>query len=341
MKRQLFAFFLIAVLLLSGCAAETEKDSSKKDSKPSAEQTEQEAIYQNAIDLLDAGKTEDAYKEFLSIPDYEDVSAYLADFSFLPIAETRTLYGLEEDQSEVQNTTYSYDAKGSLIRYGGGIAGGPEFEVSYEYDDQGRVIREEALAEAGESVITYEYDEQGRLSRRVGVTHGPDLGGITLFTYDSEGRVELVTQSSYMGTEPKAFTEPYHVSKRIYEYGAEGTIGKIYEEYGDAIQYTYTFAYNEKKQPTEIICLDQDAKITKTKLTYDAQGRCTAAESDFGSYIYSYDEAGNLIKETCVQGEYLSHTAEYTYRAFYQPNPNSTVPHPLDTHLSILNPYFG
>lgn len=337
MKFRIFSCILVLSLLLSGCA---KAPTGEPDTNPevSAEQT----AYDHAMNLLKSGDYEQARITLLSIKDYKDAADHLADLTYLPVGEVRKDFGYEGSQDQIQTVTYTYNEDGVLVKSEGKYAdgGGPEFSVSYEYKD-GRLSKTESFSEAGDSTITYEYDAQGRRIRQVGATRGANVGGITAFTYDDEGRCETVSTQSYFGSDPAQYgkEEPYHTGRSIYEYGADGTVGKVYEMMGDDITYTYTASYNEQKQPTQIICLN-DGQTDTTEFTYNEQGQCTEVKTAYMTYRYTYDANGSPATGTMEQNGEKTAEITYTYKLFYKPAESDRIPHPLEAHLSVLDPFY-
>jgi YD repeat-containing protein len=305
MKRKLFSLFIILALLLSGCAAEPQGEKTPAEQDPPAAERNEAMVY-------------------------------------LPVRTVRVDFPIDQNLSPY-TTEFTYK-DGSLVAEAGSYVNnaGPEHSEKHSYDEEGRLIRTETISEAGESVLTYEYDEEGRLIKRIGITHGPDLGGIALYQYDTEGRCEVVTHTSYMGTDPAQFDETtaYHVEQQIFEYGADGTLGKVLHLSDDQILSTYTCSYDAEGRLTEIICLQDDGSIDKTRLTYDSNGHLTKTESEYFTIEYTYDEFGNITIEEEYQNGSLTCQRDYVYRAFYKTNPYSAKPFgPMDYILSDLDPF--
>ena len=70
---------------------------------------ESEKIYMDALVYLDKGDYENAYKQFVEIPEYQDVPEYLDDFYLLPISVSVPVF------STPTNYEYYYDDGGKLI----------------------------------------------------------------------------------------------------------------------------------------------------------------------------------------------------------------------------------
>lgn len=150
--------------------------------------------------------------------------------------------GLIASQKSGMNTfTYEYDENGLLLKetktsdlYGSEI-------TKYEYDENGLVIRQEindegSLLDGNANTYTYEFDDQGRVIKMTNTVEATGkVAGYTTYEYDDEGRIETATEHSskvYVtrfhydenGNVVKTFTTADGWTReRIYEYEDRGS----------------------------------------------------------------------------------------------------------------------
>ena len=185
------------------------------------------------------------------------------------------------------------------------------------------------------SDMTYEYDEYGRLKKSHTETTYEKTS--VLYLYDSEGRV---VQEEGMGV-----SDWPNVSRAIYEYGDNivtkkyYTINNVMEYYevweynanGQEVRYTYYYANGDIWQQC-IYEYDGEGKLIKEvdaeypangqRYEYDINGELIKIiyYNSSGEYAYStyeYNEVGNLIRETfCTNRNQTEETTviEYEYK---------------------------
>lgn len=185
------------------------------------------------------------------------------------------------------------------------------------------------------SDMTYEYDEYGRLKKSHTETTYEKTS--VLYLYDSEGRV---VQEEGMGV-----SDWPNVSRAIYEYGDNivtkkyYTINNVMEYYevweynanGQEVRYTYYYANGDIWQQC-IYEYDGEGKLIKEvdaeypangqRYEYDINGELIKMiyYNSSGEYAYStyeYNEVGNLVRETfCTNRSQTEQTTviEYEYK---------------------------
>lgn len=231
---------------------------------------------------------------------------------------------------------YEYGMDGTLLTESGTYenAPAPHHTASYQYDEDGRLIGSVASGEAGDSEKTYEYDENNRLIKCIGVTYGADLSGTEFYEYDAQGRcIKATHRSAVLGED-----DAYHTEVRTFEYGPDGTLCKLRDEYGGGIFWIYHCSYDTDGNLIELIREDNESNRKKTVLIYDEKNRCIKAEGAEFITEYTYDDAGNIIKETqkTKAGKRVLER-EYTYQFFENVNHYSAKASlPMDDILGDL-----
>lgn len=213
---------------------------------------------------------------------------------------------------------FSYDALGRQIGVdNAGTPGVANVDLTYAYDDQGNLISVSDTIEGQAGGTTaYSYDELDRVTqitqngngvsdKRVDFTYNPigqveaidrysDLNGAqfitgTTYTYDPLNRLDLLTHESPTGTTTAFYDFAYDDADRITQ---------IIDVDG-----TTEYSYNDRNEltgadHTDLTNLDESYSYDKNgnRLNYDT-GTNNRLESD-GTYIYTYDDEGNLIQQT-------------------------------------------
>lgn len=223
------------------------------------------------------------------------------------------------------NTTYTYDAKGNLIK---GISTGDEYE-NYK----------------GENVFTYDANGNCLTETWVNTYNADGIAYKDLseykYTYDANNNVtiENITYAYYEDGE--------EVSKDVYEtiytYDSMGNILTEYEiltsyEMGEELGsdiYDYKYTYNERGQElnrtfkhTYTTDGESEVSYNDRNYTYNEYGDClthdykainSIGESNIVHRDYQYDAIGRQMKtvsaETDYDGTYEGYTAIYTYGA--------------------------
>lgn len=175
-------------------------------------------------------------------------------------------------------TSYLYDAKGRLRHED--IAG--EEAYTYTYDAMDRLIS----IEGEDSLVSYSYHQSGQLS---GVTDGN--GNTTSYDYDEAGNLIKVTDP--LGNQAS------------YTYDKTGNLSEAKDENGNTTTYDYD-ALNR------LVSKDTGEALSTASYGYDSMGRLTLMDDVTGESLYTYDEAGRLVKAKDGNGREIS----YEYDAF-------------------------
>ena len=143
------------------------------------------------------------------------------------------------------------------IRYDA-LNGEETYHHKYEYDSNGRLIKDTAIPVAS---MTYEYDENGRVIRRIKILSDGSLKDYYLIEYTSDGRRE----------------------RRI---SRSGTTLGIIEYSGEKIKSSVSYSYIGTNISSYTVC-EYNSNGIKTKDTnYDRRG------AEVSSSTYEYNENG-------------------------------------------------
>lgn len=175
-------------------------------------------------------------------------------------------------------TSYLYDAKGRLRHED--IAG--EEAYTYTYDVMDRLVS----IEGEDSLVSYSYHQDGQLS---GVKDGN--GNTTSYEYDKAGNIIETTDP--LG------------NRASYAYDEAGNLSEVKDENGNTVTYDYD-ALNR------LVSKDTGEALSTASYGYDSMGRLTLMDDVTGESLYTYDEAGRLVKAKDGNGREIS----YAYDAF-------------------------
>jgi len=233
--------------------------------------------------------------------------------------------------------TYQYDAQNRLADVGGSgyhlvseydnvgnrthlavtVGGNHVYDLNYTYDAADRL---KAVVEStgGQSAI-YDYDQAGRVTN---VTYGN--GAHAAYRYNANGwPVRIEHRSAGAGRDTAltytydsrgntirigaAILDPRSWVKDL-EYNAAGWLTReTYPRY--AVEYTYDAVGNRtgmtRGGTTETYIYDAANQLLSagnTSYTYDENGNVVERETSYGRYVYSYNDAGQLIGLTTPGG---------------------------------------
>lgn len=323
MKKAMIVVLALMLLVGSGCT--------KTDPKQS--------VYEQAEACLREGKFSEARELFASVADYGDSAERLQKFVYLPIEVRTDDYGFGEAPI-LCTETFTYDAAGHCTEAKGVYENnaGPEYRETNEYTD-GLLTRTFAVGEAGDSTITYEYNDARLPIRRVGVTEGANVGGITEFSYDAAGKCTRMLSKSYIGTDAGAYAAatPYSVDDIEFTYDAQGRCTEVICRYSEN-SLTYSVGYDEGRI-SGISCEDGESMCDNTTFGYDDAGRCVKVVTSYNTAEFTFDENGRLqsSKEWDTAGQ-LMRSSQYTLQLFYLEDGAPAHPFWLETYVSALDP---
>lgn len=322
---------LLCATFFAGCAATKEQRETKKTLK-------------QAVQLLEDGKTQQAYDAFLTIKDHPEAAQYLSHFVFRYARKTTT------DFAEDTETLYEYDAYGRIVKITHSVDNGVH-PVStnvtwYEYDEQNRVIK---YGTGGHATL-YEYDQNGNIAK---VTK-PN-GNTAEFTYDAQGNVTQEIYKDVDGQTYLCYTREYNEHGDVvlshkkhfiyssgeftftysYEYDQNGRMIKRvsdtvtdeweYDELGREIKYILNqenWHYKRYIRTTEYDAYGNYAKQTHANVSLDD------SESSYTNvYERDYNNYGVVMWEKCYSdGELLRTTTYSDFSVYYNPYGEPEIP---------------
>ncbi|MBI9049611.1 MAG: hypothetical protein JEZ00_09340, partial [Anaerolineaceae bacterium] len=234
-----------------------------------------------------------------------------------------TIYSYDENGNLLTVTdannhtdTYTYNALNQLSTESDALGN----SKTYTYDNVGNLSQ---VVDGNNAVISYEYDE---LNRMVKIDY-PEPDEDVIFTYDAAGQVD--SMSDALGTtnwtyddlgRPVSITDPY-LATVSYAYDAIGNrTGMVYPD-GKSISYSYD-PVNRLTSVVDWNSAESQYTYTATnyldrvnlpngvfsEYEYDAIGRVTSLTHQtntdiLSTYLYSYDNAGNLVELQELFGE--------------------------------------
>ena len=223
---------------------------------------------------------------------------------------------IETNPWEMSGTReYTYDETGKVtkIRYMSGET--VNYIVTLTYDDNGNVINEHIKQNSGEVDITYEYDDQNRV---VKIEHPEYIGNSTIitynYTYDENGNVIKEEKISH---NPQYYIyETYHDmvdSKYIREF--------VYDDNGVLISgsnkyenWEWRSEYHSDTGSWTVIPYIYREQLDQYSFTADSQGRIQTVVVTYGDEVYvSGDNAGQVYDSP----NYVSRTFEFVYGDYY------------------------
>lgn len=282
-----------ANVMMPGTSAPEEIPQDAPREEPQEELSAEEKNYQEALNLLENGRHQEAYDLFRSLGEYKDAKQYLSRFQYRIVRENDTLY--------------SYNSRGQLMQVSD--LNGPAWWVC-DYNEEGRLSEEQVI----DSTYSYTYGEDGALKTMETL--------YAVFNYrahfDDHGNVWKLEQFDS--------SNPEEVDIYIWEYvyDQDGFIQSFrFHKEGDPTARTYTMGNpNEKFYMSVGTALSRKLYNGPTLFSVDKDGVVTEYTylvhldklKDLEKYAqYWYDEQGNLIRETYTTSSALSATYENTY----------------------------
>lgn len=241
-----------------------------------------EKIYNDALNLLNSGKYEDAYNKFITIKDKKDVNEYLNRFIWVYTTEKYT----NHSGTVTRTTTYTYGANGNIEKAHETDSRGIEYITTYTYGT------------TGES----NYIEETRLEV------GTDNNLITTSLYDKKGA--LKEQSIWSSIEEAEYSI-------LYQYDSNGLLIK---ESNNNFNMPYTIDYTyDKNGKLSQSSLNDYFSSTVTKYEYDKNGNLIKETTQYydgeSSISYEYDANGNLTIASKSSGEVTEYSG---YKLIYR-----------------------
>ncbi len=215
-----------------------------------------------------------------------------------------------DEDDQVENHMFAYDALGKLLRHELVIAAdGISETFVYDRDDKGRVIKETKFygEDEGESTA-YEYAAHIQPVRIAKFYADNDLESVELISYNDS---ELLIEHRKFDNENKLIeiTEVDYNDKKL-------PVEKRVLDKNSTLISTTIFLYNDKDEMIRIVEKNKDGKITSDiSSVYDESGNVTERKiRDFHSRTlrFAFDENNNCVEES-VYDEHGNLTMKSNY----------------------------
>ncbi len=291
---------------------------------------EPRTVHMAALDAIREGDF-DMARSHLQRSDHPEAATLLSYMYFVP----NKISVSQGDTVRTEN--YVYNQRGNLVKSEFADAEGLLTTTNYTYDEAGQPLSQRADDERGESVL-YFYDASGRLTRE---RHADNTGVFYQYdyVYDALGRLK---SNAFLDGE-------MHWERKEYTYNELGQcISETRTNYEDALTktvYTYvgsvlhtevttggtgvtTIVYDAAGQPLTSEFVPTEGKPQKTVYTYDAAGNCLREDYPDGRYVaYTYDSASRRTALVRCDGADAITQITYTYDGA-GPLPGRTLPPP-------------
>ncbi len=207
---------------------------------------------------------------------------------------------------------YEYDANGNLCKLADKTS---NRTYQYKYDDQGRLVGfYEAIGETNTSSSVTSYDDQGRLhlvsySKDYALTSSSaNLVTSYKYAYTDKGNLSKLTLTS--GNATYTYSPAYDALDRVYSSSAvmSTSSGSV----TNTVTYDFTVGSNSNESLQVSKYTSQfGSNNTSYTYTYDANGNITKITLSTGAqYRYVYDDLGQLVRE---DNSVLNRTYVYSY----------------------------
>ncbi len=237
-----------------------------------------------------------------------------------------TYEGVQYEDHSV--TTSTYDKWGQLAKTVYEATGDVVSETNYTYDDNGNVVVQENLDNAGRSAFYSTYDENGNRVKYV-CAYEDEVAYTYEYEYDDQGRVirsrEIEADGEVNSTVETTYVSEYE-QVNVYQTGEyKSTVRYVFDANGNVTRYEWTdgtnssvntIIYNERNNPVQ----DEYAAGDYSRVivyTYNEMGlltkiETTSSDNDHTLEEYTYDEAGNVLTNVYSREGYIC-TTTHTY----------------------------
>lgn len=264
---------------------------------------ENETNYNSALNLIDAGDYEGAYKTLYSLGDYKDTVELLNNFKILP-KDIRHTEGAEE----LYLVKYQYDLSGNVIKETWIYDNWREF-FTYTYDSNGLKTQEKYENWDDDSWIynyTYDLDSQGRVVKEYWTDESGEVTTVT-YTYNSNGKMLKRVVAWADG----------NVSNSEYTYNGQGLLQKeTYTSSSFNVTNIIEYTYDERNRITLETETDSNGNVYTNQYVYDDYGiiqRINRTTTD-STIVMSYEGYYWFYFEDSVTDPIVS-SAEITFNA--------------------------
>ena len=212
--------------------------------------------------------------------------------------------GASEEEGRVVSS-FEYDKWGQMVRNAG--EGGSYNTSTYDASGNLTAIETVNVTPVGElrSGVYMDYDEAGRLIRNVAETSGVVVGHYE-YSYDAQGRA--IREESFDAAGNRLYV------KETVEYDGDMPV-KTVQDYGSYSTVTTT-TYDEESR-TYVTVTESPSGVSRILSTVNEAGDPLRQEwqNEAGSSVtvYTYDEAGRLLREVTGDPEDPASVTSYTY----------------------------
>lgn len=299
MKKVFTAMLALSLVLgMAACGGQEQPDTAHEDETPGTSQTEPSV--QDPLEPEDEGVRQTVW--VMTEAKYQDLSQGTEGSVILQVdGEGRIVRGYNDtdDDGVVEvELEYGFDTVTAVVELDGAY-----YEtVTLTLDDMGRVIRQEYKENYGDS--SFMYDENGWKIKAV------TEDGWMEYDYDDDGNIvafRRYEEDVLRMEETDTYQDGVLIREDVVVYDGEGQVSRtrvaVYDQYGNPLSDT-----------TEYADPDQDAYILEYVYTYDDAGNVLTEDYYFRGqladrYVYTYDEDGDRTSET-LDGE-LKRTFTY------------------------------
>ncbi len=231
---------------------------------------------ENIAQLIASEKYDEAYGLLVSSGNQEQLKHFKAVYTISSYSDkyydSNSVYTYDEhgnllkdvqtyEDGDKKIKEYTYDSHNRLITERITESDSPSdyFETTYEYDAQGKKIKEVTTYDygngnAGSYTYEYEYDPNGNMVKRIYTKVGESGKKITKYEYNSKGQItkELYHDGTYDYYEYSSNNELLkkvyvwsdgHESYDTYQYDNNGVLVKEMDSYGNSVEYVYDSNY--------------------------------------------------------------------------------------------------
>ena len=253
--------------------------------------------------------------------EYQYVNSGISDYK---------LYTRNIDTAEFQNSvheTYEYNNLDQITKFTHADITTPEeiLNVSYSYGVAGELLNKSVTGAAFDQSIDYTYNKAGFKTKIENINTSSDASKQDAVTfvqdcsYSLDGN--LIEKSTMQNVTNSVGVSSYENSETAYTYD---TLNRLTQETtteskngGTEKTWGNNYTYDESDNRLSKSYFSGTYSLT-TNYNYDRANRLTYSKtSESNKYTYSYDDAGNLIKETHTYHDNPEKVlAEYTYDSF-------------------------
>lgn len=229
-----------------------------------------------------------------------------------------------DEEPEESKATFDYSVEGQVKLLNDGFGDGEQY-VIYEYDENGRMTREEYPT----YTRIYEYDDKGNCIRKlIDNKENEDTEYKTAYTYGADGKATFAVETSNTGGETQKHYSYYPNGNVMWvcEVSSQGDVNMVLHPYNKK-DIGWSMGRSASSLMEHRVEKDAQGRIIKVVSTvphenvervstfaYDDQGRLVHHKSHYGTVTqWEYNAGGYLVKETKEDEDGDVTTTTYTY----------------------------